>query len=209
MSRLPPRYNPDLPEPDFEPRSSGKSVRWALFWLLLICGVTAGSGIVARLGLAIFSTSLSKPVTVSIPVGSPSTTQAMAPVRPKPQARVANSQSYRADPSGHFYIDALVNGAPIRFLVDTGATVVALTPDDARTAGVLNGMLSYTTLVQTADGTTHAAPVTLREIVMGQMSQEEVPAIVLEKPTAISLLGMSFLKRLNYEVRDQQLILYW
>jgi aspartyl protease family protein len=209
MSRLPPRYDPDLPDPDFEPQGSGKAVRWALFWVLLICGVTAGSGIVARVGLMVFSTSLSKPVTVSIPAAPQSDAHAKTAAHAKPQAAVANSQSYRADASGHFYIDALVNGAPIRFLVDTGATVVALTPDDARAAGVLNGMLSYTTPVQTADGTTHAAPVTLREIVMGQMSQEEVPAIVLEKPGAISLLGMSFLKRLNYEVRGQQLILYW
>lgn len=202
MARLPSRDTIDRPDADFEPAHSGKTVRWALVWLLLICGVTAASGLAARLGLPLLTAGLSRPVTASV---------AVQPTAPK-QAQVhaaPNSQTYRADASGHFFIDARVNGAPIRFLVDTGATVVALTPEDARAAGVLNGMLSYTMPVQTADGIAHAAPVTLREIVLGQLSEQEVPAIVMEKPATMSLLGMSFLGRFNYEVRDQQLILYW
>lgn len=203
MARLPPRYPIDRPDTDLEPAHSGKTVRWAAFWLLMICGVTAVSGLAARIGMPILTAGLSRPVTASIAVQPPAPKQAKAP------APTASSQTYRADASGHFFVDARVNGALIHFLVDTGATVVALTPDDARAAGVLNGMLNYTLPVQTADGIAHAAPVTLREIVLGQSSEQEVPAIIMEKPATLSLLGMSFLRRFNYEVRDQQLILYW
>jgi aspartyl protease family protein len=184
------------------PARSGRMLRAALLWVILACGIAAGASGFIRWKAA----SLSGPArpTQSSPLPSH---PAAKPAAARVQA--PNSQIYRADPNGHFLVDARVNGAPIRFLVDTGATVVALTQEDARAAGVLNGMLSYSLAVQTADGVAHAAPVTLREIALGQMTQEEVPAIVMEKSAALSLLGMSFLRRLNYEVHDQQLILYW
>lgn len=185
-----------------EPVGSGRMLRWAFVWVVIVCAATAAGAALVRFGLPVLA-------------GGPLTAHPLPPLSrpvPKPvgsRVPVANSLAYRADAQGHFFVDARVNGAAIRFLVDTGATIVALTQDDARAAGVLNGMLKYDLPVQTADGIAHAAPVTIREIALGQMTQEEIPAMVMEKQGAMSLLGMSFLGRLNYEVKDHQLILYW
>jgi aspartyl protease family protein len=116
---------------------------------------------------------------------------------------------YRADRRGHFSLTAAVNGAPIRFVVDTGASLVALTLDDARTAGIGRSELSFNQLTQTANGRVHFAPVMLREVRIGQLSIENVPAAVIENLDQ-SLLGMSFLKRLkSFEMREGALTISW
>jgi aspartyl protease family protein len=116
---------------------------------------------------------------------------------------------YRADSLGHFWIDAVVNGAPLRFLLDTGASFVALTRNDATTAGFAKYQLDYTGRTNTANGQARVAPVKLREIRIGQLSIDDVPAVVGENMNT-SLLGMSFLKRLqSYEIRDGVLTITW
>ena len=121
-----------------------------------------------------------------------------------------NESIYRRASDGHFYVDADVNGARIRFLVDTGATFVALSPDDARSAGLRVFESDYTARTTTANGVTRVAPVTLRQIELDQMQLFDVRAVVLEKPMPVSLLGMSFLSRLqSYESRSDELVLRW
>ena len=117
---------------------------------------------------------------------------------------------YRADRSGHFYVDAEVNGARVHFLVDTGATVVALSPEDARAAGFGGGSLHYNERVNTAHGEARAARASLREVRLGQLSLEDVSALVMEQPMDVSLLGISFLGRLSgYAIRDGVLTMEW
>lgn len=97
----------------------------------------------------------------------------------------------------------------MRFLVDTGATLVALTPADAAAAGVGPGSLRFTGTVSTANGTARVAPIRLRELRIGQFSTADVSAVVIENLN-ISLLGQSFLKRLDsYEMRDGLLTMNW
>jgi aspartyl protease family protein len=116
---------------------------------------------------------------------------------------------YRADRRGHFSLTATVNGAPTRFVVDTGASLVALTLDDARAAGIGRGELIFNQLTQTANGRVRFAPVMLREVRIGQLSIENVPAAVIENLDQ-SLLGMSFLKRLkSFEMREGALTISW
>jgi len=116
---------------------------------------------------------------------------------------------YRADRRGHFALTATVNGASTRFLVDTGASLVALTLDDARAAGIGRSELSFNQLTQTANGRVHFAPVMLREVRIEQLSIENVPAAVIENLDQ-SLLGMSFLKRLkSFEMREGALTISW
>lgn len=124
-------------------------------------------------------------------------------------AKVAPNQvQYNADASGHFFVDADVNGTTIRFLVDTGATVVALSQDDARAAGIYDGNFSVT--VNTANGQTHAAPTTLRSVRLQQLEVLDVPAVVMEQQMPVSLLGMSFLSKLEgYSIRDGVLTMEW
>jgi aspartyl protease family protein len=124
------------------------------------------------------------------------------------QGAVPNSLIYHANNQGHVVLEGVVNGAPVRFLVDTGATMVVLTTRDAAAAGI--GNLVFSMRTSTANGIARAAPVRLREVRLGQLSIDDVSAAVVENLN-ISLLGQSFLTRLDgYEMRDGVLTLnYW
>jgi len=118
--------------------------------------------------------------------------------------------TYRADANGHFYVTAQVNGAPIRFMIDTGASVVVLTPDDARAAGIFMPSLQYTESMSTANGEARAAQTSLRDMRLDQLFVGDVAAVVMENPMPVSLLGMSFLRRLNgYSIKDGVLTIDW
>jgi clan AA aspartic protease (TIGR02281 family) len=116
---------------------------------------------------------------------------------------------YRTDQRGHVALTAIINGAPVRFLVDTGASRVTLTAADARAAGIDPGGLVFNQRSQTANGLAREAPVTLREIRIDRLSIDNVSAAVNENLT-VSLLGMSFLKRLkSFEMREGTLTISW
>ncbi len=115
---------------------------------------------------------------------------------------------YRRSADGHFYIDATVNGQPVRFLVDTGASEIVLSPADAARAGFTQADLLFNRQYQTANGIGWGAPVMLRSIEAGAIRFRGVAASVNETPMSESLLGMSFLDRLSgFEVRGDSLIL--
>ena len=115
-----------------------------------------------------------------------------------------------AGPGGHYLIEAVVNGAPVDFLVDTGASDIVLTLEDAERLGLQPETLRFTQRFATANGEVRGAPVVLREIRIGQFSMFEVPASVNEAPLGVSLLGMSFLGQLNgYQVEEGRLVLRW
>jgi aspartyl protease family protein len=120
-----------------------------------------------------------------------------------------HSLVYRADPRGHFILTAAINGAPIRVVVDTGASLVALTLQDAQAAGIGRSEMLFNRITRTANGTARFALVTLREIKIGQLSIENVPAAVIENLDQ-SLLGMSFLTRLkSFEFHEGELTINW
>lgn len=172
-------------------------IAWALRWTLLCCGlVLLGVGLLDR-GAALSPHAASPPGRA---VNSP----------PNPSSTLPpNTIVYPTDQQGHVILDATVNGAPIRALVDTGASVIALTPGDARAAGLDPAGLVFSGHVQTANGPARVAPVTLREVRIGQLSIYDVPAAVLEH-LDVSLLGMSLLNRLQgYEMRDGKLTISW
>lgn len=103
--------------------------------------------------------------------------------------------------NGHFNARGDVNGVSMSLLIDTGATTVVLKPADAERAGIDTGALAFTAPVQTANGTTFAAPVRIRSIAIGPIEVRDVEALVAQ-PGSLneSLLGMSFLRRLrSYE----------
>ena len=111
---------------------------------------------------------------------------------------------------GHFMVDATVNGETLRFMVDTGASSIFLTPQDAERLGWPAQRLDFSERYDTAGGEVRAAPVTLRSLRIGQLELYELPASVGEQPGSISLLGMTFLQRFeSYEVRGDTLILNW
>lgn len=125
------------------------------------------------------------------------------------QRAVGNSITYHADKHGQFWIDAAVNGSSVRFVVDTGATALTLTSADAAAAGISHGSLAYNVVMNTANGQGRAAAVRLREVRIGQLAIGDVPALVTDN-LHVSLLGMSFLKRLErFEISEGALTIYW
>lgn len=116
----------------------------------------------------------------------------------------------RASSDGHYYADASVNNTPVRFLIDTGATSILLSGDDATRVGLHPAAHEYTRIGNTANGTIKLAPLTLREVRLGSFSAYDVEAVVSQAPVNVSLLGMGFLKRMqSWEVRSNQLFLRW
>ena len=98
---------------------------------------------------------------------------------------------------GHFWAVGEVNGRPVRFLVDTGATEVALTPADAQRLGFRTADLHYGYKVVTAGGQTRAASVRLANVTVGGARVPDVDALVIENGLDASLLGMTYLGRLS------------
>jgi clan AA aspartic protease (TIGR02281 family) len=122
---------------------------------------------------------------------------------------VTNTLTLRARSDGHVLLDVLVNGAPISFIVDTGATFVSLTHADALKAGVA-GALNYSIPMNTANGIGKAAQVTLQQIRIGELEVDNVEGIVIQGEGGISLLGQTFLSRLrSYQMQNGYLTLTW
>jgi len=100
-------------------------------------------------------------------------------------------------PDGHYWAQAKIDGRAVQVLVDTGASVVALTRADARRLGVDPAPEAFTGKVQTASGVVGAAPVELKSISVAGVRVDNVEALVVEEGLAYSLLGMSYLGRLS------------
>lgn len=111
--------------------------------------------------------------------------------------------------TGDFQVAAEVNGARLPMVLDTGATSVVLTLDAAKAAGLPLEVLSYTVNVDTANGRTRAAAVTLDRLAVGSITERSVPALIVPPGQLKSnLLGMSFLNRLeSWEVRGDRLMM--
>jgi aspartyl protease family protein len=109
---------------------------------------------------------------------------------------------------GHFYLTLDVNGAPVNFVVDTGASDVVLTLEDARRAGIDPDTLRYVAVAMTANGQVPIAPVRLDELKLGDFTDRNVRASVSGGELFQSLLGMSYLSRFErLEIARDRLIL--
>ncbi|WP_245999461.1 retropepsin-like aspartic protease family protein [Paracoccus methylarcula] len=95
----------------------------------------------------------------------------------------------------HFYLTAELNGTPVRFVVDTGATSIALGAGDARRIGIDPDDLAYIGTARTANGIVRTANVTIGEFTIGDIVDRNVPATVIGGDMDGSLLGMSYLRR--------------
>lgn len=160
----------------------------------------------ALVGLVLAVDALRAPPPTPSALAKPSA-PASAPIATDASGRSTN---IRSGTDGHFVAAADVDGTDVRFLVDTGASSVVLTPEDAERIGLRVSERDFTLVYHTANGTVRAAPVTLRHVRIGSLVVRDVEAAVNEVSIGISLLGMSFLSRLDgYQVQGNQLILYW
>lgn len=109
--------------------------------------------------------------------------------------------------SGDFAVAARINGARVPMVLDTGASSVVLTQEAAKAAGLPIEVLDYSVNVDTANGRTRAAPITLDRLAVGGLTERAVPALVIQRgQLKNNLLGMSFLNRLeSWEVRGDKL----
>ena len=108
-------------------------------------------------------------------------------------AWVAGATELVRAPNGHFYADAAVDGASLEFLVDTGASVVALTGTDARTAGLVWSAADVRPVARGASGPVHGVEVSLDTVTLGGHEARNVRAVIVPEGLPVSLLGQSFL----------------
>ena len=134
--------------------------------------------------------------------------------RPFPLSLLGQSQSsrslvYLANKDGDFVLNLDVNGIPTKFLLDTGATTVALSLADALAAGMNQTELVFEARAATANGVARAAPVKLHEIRLGGLLVRDLPAAVIEG-LDVSLLGMDLLRRFqSFEMRSGKVTITW
>ncbi len=124
-------------------------------------------------------------------------------------ASASRSVIVSRDARGHFQVDARIEGRKLSFMVDTGASVVALTASDAARLGIHPAQREFVTEVRTANGTVRAAPVRLDEVEVGDLVVRDVAGLVLpDEALSDNLLGLSFLSRLRrFEYSDGKLVL--
>lgn len=163
-------------------QSLGKTLQQALVWGLLFLGVIAAFGLWNDIRQTV-----------------------------RPTQSVISAQGRielpRA-PDGHYYLTAEVNGAAIRFLVDTGATDIFLSREDAIAAGLDPANLAFIGSAMTANGEVRTAPVRLESIRLGPHEDRGLRAFVNAGEMRESLLGMTYLQRfLSVEIRQGALIL--
>jgi len=130
----------------------------------------------------------------------PSPAHAAVPVMVQqdwPERSQASAAQVLRAPDGHWWADAVVDGRAVRLMVDTGATVVALTPQDARRLGLELTPGDYSHEITTAAGPARAARVRLASLSVGSVRVPDVDAVVVERGLPHSLLGMSWLGRLS------------
>lgn len=158
----------------------GQALRTAAAWGLIVIGLMAGYGLWQDIRTDI-----------------------------TPRATVTEAGDIRLPRAedGHFYITAEVDGTPITFMADTGATNIVLSTRDARRLGIDPESLLYMGEARTANGTVRTARVTLPQVELGPFADTDFPAYVTDGAMDISLLGMDYLRRYRVEIADDRMIL--
>ena len=115
--------------------------------------------------------------------------------------RTERKERLHRDPSsGMYFARGRINAQPVKFMVDTGATSIAMSTSQAKQLGIRYELIGSPTKVRTASGNADAYSVNLRTVSVGEISQSNIEALVVEgKPDGPILLGMSFLGRLGVE----------
>ncbi len=127
----------------------------------------------------------------------------------EPQLRLMAIAELKSVQGGHFVTEADINGSPVTVLVDTGATMVALSYEDADKVGLKPHSLDFNVPVSTANGIGKAARVKLRQVMIDNVKVRDVDGLVLQQGVMRgTLLGMSFLSRLrSFSVENGRLVL--
>lgn len=129
------------------------------------------------------------------------------PGQPQAMDELDHGIELTRDVNGYFFADVQINGAPVHMLVDTGATVIALSRDDAQLAGIATPIGMNGIVGQGADGEVKGVQVRLEKVALGDKIAENVPAVILNSGGQ-SLLGQSFLSRFaSVKIEGDKMIL--
>ena len=130
-----------------------------------------------------------------------------------PQMGFANrpgTMSFYRSSNGHFYVEALVNGQPVRFLVDTGASDIVIAPHIAQALGFNRENLDFSLIYHTANGQGRGAAIVLDTFQVGGLTVEKLTASVNSASMHDSLLGMRFFNRLQgFQIHKEILTIHW
>lgn len=150
-------------------QSLGRSVRHAALWGLIFIGVIVGYGLWGDLRSTVIprQTVFEEQGRIEVPLGN----------------------------DGHYHMVLELNGTPVRFVVDTGASDIVLTREDAQRVGLPVDELAFVGVANTANGQVNTARVRLDEVALGGFVDTRVPALVNSGEMEGSLLGMSYLNR--------------
>jgi aspartyl protease family protein len=167
--------------------------------------------VVAALLLGGVATQFAARFDATADVPAPQVAVAVSPPAREPQQAATGPRTVTVhkDRRGHFQVEASINGRRMDLMVDTGASVVALTRRDAQRIGVHPAPRDFTVEVRTANGIVRAAPARLDAVEIGGIVVRNVTALVVpDEALSENLLGLSFLSRLRrYEYSDGRLVL--
>ena len=175
-------------------------------WLIFVVFVAALSTGLSNCGARMVASEASagQERTIAVASGEPDVEPSDSPSY---QQTGAGALTLKRDWDGHFYADTQINGTSIRMLVDTGATTIALSRDDARRAGLGISIGMPNVVGSGASGDVRGEYVTLDRISLGGESATKVPAIVLDGGEK-SLLGQSFLSKFaSVEIKGDSMVL--
>jgi aspartyl protease family protein len=160
--------------------------------------------------MAVFAIGLSRQFDVaSKPENLATATTASRPsAAPPPVARTSRSVTLQSDRSGHFQTEVRIDGRRIDFMVDTGASMIAMRESSAARLGIFPKPSDYTVRTQTANGVGRAAPVMLNRVELNGINVRDVQAFVVpDEALSTNLLGMSFLSRVKWTHDRGRLVL--
>lgn len=162
-------------------QSLGKTLRHAILWGLLFLGVIAGYGLWDEIRNQVLPRqTLTSTGQIEVPRGF----------------------------GGHFHLVLHLNGEPVEFIVDTGASDVVLSHSDAERVGIDLASLTYLGRATTANGVVRTAPTRVETVELGDITDRNLRVVVNEGEMEGSLLGMSYLRRFeSLEIRGDRLIL--
>lgn len=162
-------------------RNLGKVAQQAMIWVLIFVGVIAGYGLWSDI---------------------------QRDLAPRQSVLSTGQVEVPRMFDGHFYLTARLNGEPVEFVVDTGATDVVLTKADARRVGIDLDALTYTGSAMTANGMVRTARAKVDRISLGEIEDRNLEVWINEGEMDRSLLGMAYLRRFSrIEIADDTLIL--
>lgn len=158
----------------------GEALRTAAAWGLIFIGVMAGYGL---------------------------WNDVRTDIAPQQMVSEAGTIEVPRAEDGHYYLTLEINGTPVQFLADTGATNMVLSDRDARRVGIDPEALVYIGTAQTANGTVRTARVTLPSVALGPYRDDDFTAWVNGGELSNSLLGMEYLSLYRVEIAEDMMIL--